>query len=143
MQTKGGIHTVPESTAYINEIVHLLLAIPIYPLQHLDRKNLSLLRIDNREYYKGKYKKALEFSGAKYQSHLLAELGMPETIESNPQLVSKELNTISDIIDDSFQELQLVSFEDKIFQIVHKLGMSLVVSADLYILCVLAWQLTI
>ena len=110
MEVERGIHTVPATTAYFNAIAHSSLAIPTYPLPRFSSKNLSLLKIDNEDYYEGEYKKALKSSTSKYQMHILAEHGMPESIEQNPDLVLKELDTISNIIDKSFEELHLVSY---------------------------------
>lgn len=128
MQTERGVHTEPPSTAYLSNIIHPALHIPIYPLQRFDRKNFLLLKIDDEEYYEGYYREAISSSGAKYQRYILSEQGMPESIESIPQLVSNELTVIPNVIDESFKEHQLKSFEDKVFCIVHKLGMSLIVT---------------
>ena len=137
MLAEEGIHTVPSSTADFSEIVQPLFAIPVYPLRRYDRKDV-LLKIDNEEYYEGKYREALKRSRMRYQLHILTELGIPESIESAPQLVAKELKVVSDCLDQSFEELRLVSYMDKVFSISHKLGMSLLVSVIL-ILCLQGW----
>ena len=59
---------------------------------------------------------------------ILSKLGMPESIASHPQLVAKELNIISECVDKSFIELGLLSFGDQVFNILHRLGMSRLVS---------------
>ena len=87
-----------------------------------------LLKIDNEEYYEGFYRQALNRSRTKYQFHILTTLGIPESIESSPDLVAEEVRIVSECIDQSFQELGLVSYMDRVFSITHKLGMSMLVS---------------
>ena len=127
MISEQGIHTMPLSTATFSHIVHPLLSILVYPLCHYDRKDM-LLKIDNEEYYEGFYRLALNRSRTKYQLHILTTLGIPESIESSPNLVAEEVRIVSKCIDQSFQELGLVSYMDRVFNITHKLGMSLLVS---------------
>ena len=71
---------------------------------------------------------ALKRSGLQYQRRILAEMAMPESLEDDSGLVAEELQIISSYINRSFEELGLVSYADKVFIIVHKLGMLVVVS---------------
>ena len=90
MKTEKGIYTEPSSTAAFNGVIHPSFGIPVYPLQKLDLKG-SLIKIDNKAYYEGKYRRALDVICRRYQRHVVADIGFPEALESTPHLLFEEI----------------------------------------------------
>ena len=123
----AGVHTVPPSITCPAVINGVTVSIISYPLLSYDKKG-SLIKIDDRSYYSGRYSSAIELACQKFHIHLLGEVGMPELLESIDVVFNRLLMFLQQCAIDAFEELSFVSYEDRFFRFAHTFGIMLVVS---------------
>ena len=100
----------------------------------------KLCDIDKLEYYEGVAREAIKRAILHYQCYIYAISAFPERFENKSKYFLKEVEVIILCVKRGWKDLELTSVDDITYRLRHVNGISIIVSSQLYLDCILMAQ---